>query len=344
MSITIKDVAKAAGVSHTTVSRALRDNPTIAATTTANIKQLAEEMGYVPNHMARGLKMQRSGVLGVIVRRVDDPFFGQVLDGIEDVTRAASYNLFLAVSHNDPSVENDIIESMIEQRVDGIIVCSTRISPIGRKRLTQTKIPTVFVNNQANDDAAYAISHDDTYGSRVLTQYLIELGHTKIAYIGNANAGITNHRRQLGYQAALTEAGMIVRPEYIAPALNGRASGGAAIMQELLRVEDRPTAIVCFNDMTAMGAIHTLAVNGLRVPEECSVTGFDNVPLAPYLLPSLTTFDQPTFELGKKSAEMLLHQLTHQNEHHSTIKLRGELIIRDSTAPPQQTEEKSIAE
>lgn len=334
MSITIKDVAKAAGVSHTTVSRALRDNPAIASATTASIKKLANEMGYVPNHVARGLKMQRSSVLGVIVRRVDDPFFGEVLDGIEDVIRAAGYSLFLSASHNDPEKDNEIIASMIEQRVDGVIVCSTSLSADNRQQLTQMGIPTVLVNNQTTDDAEDAIYHDDTHGSHVLTQHLIELGHTQIAYIGNHAGGISNHQRQLGYQAALTEAGIIVRPEYIASSHNGRPNGGSEAAQQLLAVDNRPTAIVCYNDLVAMGAIHYLTTNGLSVPQDCSVTGFDNVPLAAYVLPSLSTFDQPTFELGQKSAELLLQQLSYQNGHHSTIKLRGELVIRDSTAPP----------
>lgn len=334
MSVTIKDVAKAAGVSHTTVSRALRDNPAIASATTANIKKLANEMGYVPNHVARGLKMRRSGVLGVIVRRVDDPFFGEVIDGIEDVIRAAGYSLFLSASHNDPRKDREIIASMIEQRVDGVINCSTSLGTDSRQRLTKLGIPTVLVNNQATDDAEYAIYHDDTHGSCVLTQHLIDLGHTDIAYIGNTAAGLSNHQRQLGYQVALTEASMIVRPEYIATSRNGWPNGGSEAVQQLLTTENRPTAIVCYNDLVAMGVIHHLTMNGLHIPEDCSVTGFDNIPLAAYLLPSLTTFDQPTFELGKKSAELLLHQLSYQNGHNSTIKLRGELVIRHSTAPP----------
>ncbi len=334
MSITIKDVAKAAGVSHTTVSRALRDNPTIAATTTANIKQLAKEMGYVPNHMARSLKMQRSGVLGVIVRRADDPFFGQVLDGIEDVTRGAGYNLFLAASKNDAKKDEDIVAAMVEQRVAGIIVCSTRLSAASQQKLVQLNVPIVLVNNQAMGQAAHEIFHDDTHGTRLLTKHLIELGHIAIAYLGNANAGLSNQQRLLGYQAALTEAGILLQPEYIITVDNGRAKGGAMGVEPLLRLSNRPTAIVCYNDIVALGAIHTLAENDVRVPQDCSITGFDGVPLSAYTLPALTTFHQPTYELGMKSAEMLLSQLSNRDRQNHTIRLRGELIVRKSTAPP----------
>lgn len=339
MSVTIKDVAKAAGVSHTTVSRALHNNPTIAVETAANIKRLAEEMGYVPNHVARGLKMKRSAVLGVIVRRIDDPFFAQVIKGIEDVLQAAGYSLFLAASYNQPTKDNEIILSMTERRVDGVIICSTQLSPENRRKLTKLGVQTVLINNQADPDAEYAIYHDDAFGSRSLTEHLLELGHERIAYIGNAIAGVTNYQRQLGYQRALTEAGIVVHPEYILPSHNGQADGGAQAVEQLLTHPNRPTALVCFNDMVAMGAIYALTSNGLRVPQDCSITGFDNIAFAPYMIPALTTFDQPKYELGKEAATMMLCLLQKDNHVTSHVQLRGKLIQRNSTAPLERKDQ-----
>jgi DNA-binding LacI/PurR family transcriptional regulator len=338
VAVTIKDIARAAGVSHTTVSRALHQHPAISADTIARIKQLADELGYVPSAAARGLKTKRSHVLGVLVRRIVDPFFAEVLHGIEDALHAAGYSLFLAVSHRDPEREREIMQAMGERRVDGVIISSSQISPEQLRQLDHFGVPFVLINNQALDEPdIYSVYHDDAYGSSQILQHLLELGHQRIAYLGNARGGRTNVERLQGYKFALQEAGLEIEPDFITEGPNGLPEGGALAMQKLLILRERPTAVVCYNDMMAIGAIQAIQQAGLHVPDDISVTGFDDIELAPYITPPLTTFHQPKYELGYEAATMMLRVLNQNVEPDisDVLVLRGELVVRDSTAVPR---------
>lgn len=339
MTVTIKDIARAAGVSHTTVSRALRGHPAINADTAARIQSLARELGYVPNKVARGLKTNKSGVLGVIVRRIDDPFFGPVLQGIEHVLQNAQYSLLLAASNRDPERERAIAQVMSERRVDGVIVCSTQVDETHRRQLEDFGVLTVLINNQAAEDIVHSIYHDDAGGSRELTEHLIDLGHKRIAYLGNARAGRTSDERLEGYRAALRASALPLRDEYMFEAPNGLPPAGAAGVDYFLALSRPPTAIVCYNDVMAIGAMQQLYKAGRCVPYDCSVTGFDDIELAAYVTPPLTTFDQPKHELGRQAAEMMLELLHHRAadaaaRESDIVVLQGRLRVRGSTAPP----------
>ncbi|MFQ5398515.1 MAG: LacI family DNA-binding transcriptional regulator [Anaerolineae bacterium] len=339
MAVTIKDIARAAGVSHTTVSRALHGHPAIAKETKDRIRRIADELGYIPSAVARGLKTKRSGILGVIVRRIVDPFFGQVLNGIEDLLYAEGYGLFLASSNRDPDREQAIVRAMSERRVDGVIVCSSQVGEQHRRQLEQFGVSTVLINNQAIEDVTHSVSHDDVYGGYAVARYLIELGHTRLAYLGNARAGRTTVDRLNGFKQALSEAGLSFHEASTAEGPNGLAEGGASGVSQLLEIDNPPTAIVCYNDLMAIGAIQRLQQAGWRVPQDCSVTGFDNIELAAYVNPPLTTFDQPRYELGRRAAQMMLSLIRggegNSKEEDDIVVLRGELRERASAAPPR---------
>jgi DNA-binding LacI/PurR family transcriptional regulator len=341
VTVTIKDIARSAGVSHTTVSRALRGHSAISPGTVSRIQQIADDLGYVPNTVARGLKTKRSGVLGVIVRRIVDPFFSEVLNGIEEVLHGQGYGLFLAASNRDSEREEAIVRLMSARRVDGVIICSTQVSEAHRWQLEGFGVPTVLINNQASEEVIHSVYHDDAYGSGRLTRHLLELGHERIAYIGNARAGRTTEERLRGFEQEMSGAGLAVEPEYVVEGMNGLAAGGANGAEQLLELARQPTGIVCYNDVMAIGAIQMLGKVGLRVPHDCSVTGFDNIELAAYVSPPLTTFNQPKYELGCQAARMMLDLLNRQGAgepaHQSDVViLRGELTVRDSTAPPPE--------
>lgn len=340
MAVTIKDIAEIAGVSHTTVSRALRGNPRISTHTIERIRLIAEDLGYIPNTVARGLKTRRSQVLGVIVRRIVDPFFSEVLQGIEDVLHEADYSLFLAASHRDPEREREIMQALGERRVDGVIVSSTQIQPEHLRHLERFHVPLVLINNQSIDEPnVQSVYHDDAYGSRRLMQHLLGLGHKRIAYLGNGRGGRTNAQRIQGYREALVQAGLDLNPDYIVIGPNGQPDGGVKGMKELLTASERPTAVACYNDMMAIGAIQAILQAGLRVPVDVSITGFDNIELAAYVAPPLTTFHQPKYELGREAAAMILRVLNEETavtrSEPEVVMLRGDLITRDSTAPPR---------
>ncbi len=343
MTVTIKDIAEVAGVAHTTVSRALRGHPRISTDTIERIQRIADELGYVPNTAARGLKTRRSRVLGVIARRIDDPFFSGVLQGIEEVLHEAGYSLFLAASHRDAEREREIMQVMGERRVEGLIVSSTQIQPEHIRQLDRFNVPLVLINNQAIDEPdIHSVYHDDVFGSNQLVQHLIEGGHHHIAYLGNANGGKTNIERMQGYEDAMSNAELEVRSNYIVIGPNGQPDSGVEGMKEILQLSPRPTAVTCYNDMMAIGAVQAVQQAGLRVPEDISITGFDNIQLAAFVSPPLTTFHQPKYELGREAALMMLRVLADGETAVSTqpevIRLRGELIVRQSTTMPYHHE------
>jgi DNA-binding LacI/PurR family transcriptional regulator len=339
VAVTIKDIARVAGVTHSTVSRALNEHPGIAPETSARIKRIAAELGYVPSGVARGLKTKRSNALGVIVSRIDDPFFGEILQGIEDVAREAGYSLLVAASHRNFEREQAIVQAMGERRVDGLIVCSTHFGKEHEQKLRAYGIPIVAVDNQALSDYRYSIYHDDFYGSQQATQHLIDLGHVRIAYLGNEKAGRTTQDRLDGFCRTMKDADYPVGDEYIFHGPDGTPAGGVAGAEYFIQREERPTAIVCFNDMMALGVLQAYKNAGLGVPEDCSVVGFDDISIAAYAEPALTTFEQPKYQLGLTAAQMMLHLVDSADGAASasppeTRILRGKMVVRGSTAAP----------
>lgn len=203
------------------------------------------------------------------------------------------------------------------------------------KRLSGLACPTVLINNQASTESNYSVYHNDFDGSRTMTNHLLALGHKRIAYLGNGHAGLTNEERKRGYVEALSAQGIALEDALIVAAPDGSPSGAASAASALLMPEQRPTAIVCFNDIMAVGAIHTLNAAGLRVPQDVSVTGFDDVLLSAFVTPPITTFRQPKYELGRESAEMILDLIGEPDSiGRKLLRLHGEIVIRNSTAKP----------
>jgi len=336
--VTIKDVARKAGVSHPTVSRALQDSSLISEETKKLIRETALELGYLPSAAARSLKTHRSQALGVIISNIDDPYFSEILQGIEEIAQSNNYSLFMAASQRDPQREQTIIHAMRQHHVDGVIVCSTSFSDEKSQQLSQYGIPIVVVNNQAAEDYRYSIYHDDLDGSRQLTRHLIELGHRKIAYLGNSHSGRTTQDRLAGFRFEMESCGLAVSDKYIYEVPGSEPENGILTANHFLDLPERPTAVVCFNDIMAIGMLKSLQQRGVRVPEELSITGFDNIIFSNYTNPPLTTFDQPKRFIGQKAAELILNLLNASNKasvpEQKIQVLKGKLLIRKSTAPP----------
>ncbi len=332
MPVTIKDIARRAGVAHTTVSRALRDSSLISSDTRQRIQKLASEMGYRPSMAARSLKTNRSQVLGAIVSSLEDPFFSEILQGIEEVAQGSGYSLFIAASQHNSERERAIAQVMREHRVDGVIICSTAFSPEQSQQISKYGIPIVVVNNQAAEDYRYSIYHDDEDGSRQLTRHLIGLGHTRIAYLGNSQSGRTTLDRLSGYQKEMQAAGLAIAPGYVFEAPGGGPEEGLMGLEHFLQVPETPTALICYNDMMAIGVLKGLQDAGITVPDELSVAGFDNIPLSAYTHPPLTTFDQPKRFIGAEAARLILDLLNLPAGKESTEpevrKLKGQLLVR----------------
>lgn len=339
MPTTIKDIAKQAGVSHTTVSRALHDSPLISDQTTQRIKKIASDLNYHPSFAARSLKTNRSQALGVIVSHIDDPFFSEILQGIDDIAQASGYSMFIAASQQDADRENAIVQTMREHRVDGVILCSPGFTPEQNFQLYSYDIPIVAINNQSNVDYQFSIYHDDIDGGRQACEHLISLGHKRIGYLGDATSGRTTRDRLTGYQQAMLEAGLQVCNGYIHQVQGNSAHQGYQATDYFLDLAIQPTALICYNDMIAVGVLKRLNQAGLQVPDDISVTGFDNILLSDFTNPTLTTIDQPKRFLGVEAARMMLEQLNARisstRVEPKVKRLKGMLLIRQSTTVPK---------
>jgi DNA-binding LacI/PurR family transcriptional regulator len=336
-SITIKELALRAGVSHSTISRALNNHPALARETVERIQQLARELNYVPSGFARSLKTNRSYMLGVIVHRIADPFYSKVLAGIQNVAHQFQYSMFVSAFESDMERQDSLIRGVFGRQADALIIgdsffTSEQVTELG------IHVPTVFIHNRATEVLPHSIYHEDMNGTRALTRHLIDLGHRHIAFGGNQRGGLLHQQRREGVVTELESAGLELRREYDLLAPDGQMSSGAWLAQHLLNMAERPTALICFNDMQAIGVMQTLQQAGLRIPEDISVTGFDDLPFAEFLYPALTTYSQPKSELGQLAAKVALHLLgedvNEQLVSESHITMQGRLIVRQSTAAP----------
>jgi len=330
----IKDIARLANVSHSTVSRALRGSPLVKRRTAELIQRIADERGYCVSAVARSLVTSRTNTIGVVVTTISDPFVAEVVAGIEDVANERDYSVFLANSNADPDREVRVVRQFEERRVDGIVVTSSRVGALYVPLLTRMGVPIVLLNNQHPTGFVHSVMIDNIDASRKAVRHLIELGHRRIAYIGDRFGHQSDTERFSGYRAALDEADVPFQPDLAAHG-NGKPEGGEAAMRELLALPKPPTAVFCYNDMTALGALRAVRANGFSVPADISLVGFDDIQLAGYYDPPLTTIHQPTREMGRLAMETLLALFADPSPEHN-IKVRGELIVRQSTAPPKE--------
>ena len=316
-------------MSHPTVSRALQNSPLVNPATAAKIRKIAEAAGYRPSAVARGLVTRRTRTVGLVVTTVADPFAGEVACGIEQAANDHGYAVFLANSNANPEHERKVVQALAERRVDGIIVTSSRVGSDYLPMLAQLNVPMVLVNDQYPGEFVHSVMIANEEGSRAATDHLIELGHRRIAYVGDRSGYQTDTERLKGYKQALAEAEIAFVAEF-AVLGNGRPEGALAAVDWLLRSADPPTAVCCYNDMTALGAMRAIRARGLRVPEDVSVTGFDDLFFGEYLEPTLTTVRQPMRRMGEMAMENLL-KLMSGEESVAQVKVDAELIVRGST-------------
>lgn len=329
MPITIKDIAKAAGVSHTTVSRALNSNPVISLETTERIQQLAREMGYVPSAVAQSLLSRRTHTIGMVVTTIADPFISQVVEGVEGVAREAGYSVFLSTSHNLPDQEVAVVETFQRRRVDAIIVTSSRVGSLYSSQLDQIKVPIVLINNQEPGGFLYSVGVNDLQGAQLAVEHLLALGHRRTAYVGAVDRPKSNERRLAGYRYALELAGLTFDPALVlAPKADGDLERGASVLDTLLI--SGATAVFCYNDQIAIGLLIACRQRGLHVPSQLSVVGFDDIEPALYTTPPLTTIHQPRIQLGQLAMRMTLDLLNGQKVQDQVLPC--ELVVRESTS------------
>lgn len=335
--VSIKDIARVADVSYSTVSRALNNHPRISEATRDRIQRLAEEMGYTANAVAQSLQTRQTDTIGFVVTSLDDPFFPDIVKGAESVARTAELSVFLSVSYNEPEIEMQAIETFHRRRVDGILMASSRVGTSYVDRLARINVPVVLIQNEAEEghDFLHSVVTDDRPGARLAVEHLVELGHERIGYLGVSDRRRSNSLRFEGYREALLEAGISPREAWTAIASldliqrDGDVAAGQMLGAQLL--DAGVTAIFCYNDMTAVGVIRRCRERGEEVPERCSVVGFDDINLAQHIAPALTTVHVPKYEMGRTGMNMLLELLDDRSVDDRV--LAPTLVERDSTAP-----------
>jgi len=334
--VSIKDIARAANVSHPTVSRALSHSPLVRGETAERIRLIAASLGYRPSAIARSLASNKTNTIGVVVTSIADPFIADVVSGIEETANDHGYSVFLANSNANPDREVKVVHSFHERRVDGIIVTASRVGALYVPLLSGLKVPIVLINSQhpdAPDEFIYSVMIDNLKASIQVMEHLIGLGHRRIAYIGDKAGFQSDTERLAGYRQGLAFAGYPLLPELVVHG-DGKPEGGRQAMEKLLSLPTPPTAVFCYNDMSALGALRALYGHGIKVPDDISLVGFDDLAIASYTSPLLTTVGQPKQQMGRMAMDTMLKLISGVGTK-ANIKVDGELIIRESTAPPK---------
>ena len=305
--ITLEMVAQAAGVSPSTVSRILNGTAVVSGLKKQAVDDAIARLGFVPNPIARGLAGGRTLSVGVVTHAIDSPFYGAALRGIEDELDPAGYSPLFVSGHWNAATEARCIDVLRSRRVDGIIVLTGRLTDAALKACAK-QLPVVVTGRQLKAPGLFSLHFDNVEGGRLATRHLIEQGHQRIAFIaGDADHPDANDRHR-GYRLALEEAGLSYDPALVVPGGYHEVSGLLAV-DRLLETGQRFTAIFASNDQMACGAMLALHRRSLRVAEDVSVVGFDDLPASMYTSPPMSTVHQPAYEMGRLAAAAMLQLL-----------------------------------
>ena len=330
---TLKEIADVAGVHASTVSRALRPTPAGREPTAEvlRIRGIAERMGYRPNFIAAGLRTHRTRTIGVVIPRLTDGVIATLCQSIEATATASGYQILIATPPDDVDAQLRSIDLLLGRRVDGLLITSLQLGrPEMIARMRTSGIPTLAVN-RAGDDSIPAVTADDRAGGRLATEHLIRLGHTRIGIVAGPRHASTAWRRTLGYRDALEAAGLPIDDSLIVHT-EFEVEGGIDGAGRLLDLPEPPTAIFAVNDTAAVGVMGVARDRGLRIPDDLSLVGYNDIPLVGQLPVPLTTVRSPAAAVGVAAVEQLLRGIA--GEEMTTETLPVSLVERASAARP----------
>ena len=334
--VRLKDLAQQIGVSVMTVSKALRDEPDVSATTKARIKALARQMGYVPDSSAQGLRTRTTKFFGLIIPSITNPIYARIIMAIEECAHELGYDILFAHSLNKPEREELCLRRFLSRRVDGLF-----ISPVYRfeaeariyQEILASKIPTVLLGPPATFCRSFvSVEIEELLASQDATQHLISLGHKRIAYLTGPPVAPWAHERFEGYRRALREAGLELDDKLVFQSGSTIEDGTIAALQ-MLNEGCKATAVQAVSDLVAIGCANALLSQGLKIPEDVSIVGFGNILAAEYFQVPLTTIRQPKHRLGVAAVETMMALL--RGEKVQPKRLPAELVHRKSSAPPK---------
>lgn len=332
MSTTMKDIAKEAGVSINTVSRALNGKPDVNEDTKKGILEIADRLNYVPNFLAKGLVTKNTRTIGVIVSDNANPFFARMIKGIEDYARSRGYNIILCNTDERYEKEEEAVRLLREKRVDGLLITLT---PAQKERtdileLKRTGVPFVLLNRHMDDIITDYVINDNVYGAYLAVSHLANLGHKRIGYISGPSQISSVRERLEGYKKALFE-NNIEFDNSLVKESNLKMEDSYKLMKEFLELENRPTAVFTYSDLLAIGALKALKEAKLEVPKDIALVGYDDIEFSSLLEVPLTTVHQPRYRIGEEGAKILIDRIEGKDpEDLHQIVLKPELVIRES--------------
>jgi LacI family transcriptional regulator len=335
MSVTITDVALLSGVSKATVSAVLNDRPGISQKTRLKVLDVVKKLNYRPNQVARSLSTRATKSIGLVIKEIDNPYFAKVMRGVFDTCTEHGYTVFLGSSELSPEKELQSIETLVSQRVDGLIIAPlqgegvdfTYLSDLIREKYPLVMLGTVR-NYQTN-----VVEIDNVKGAYLGVSYLISQGHTRIAYFSGPSHSAHSRDRLEGYRRAMIERNIPVRPEYIVQVGSYIENGFKEGMAFYDKIRIPPTSVLCYNDLVAIGLINALLEMGIEVPQNVSVVGFDNIDICDSVKIPLTTVYGSAYQIGQRAAELIIRQISDRSHSlNKRILLDPELVIRKSVS------------
>ncbi len=331
--MTIVDVAREAGVSYSTVSRVINNNAHVLPETREKVLNAMMRLGYVVNQQARSLRGGRSQVIGLLVPDVGNNYVGEIIRGIDAELAAHQYDLMLYTTHRRKTKESTYVATITRGMADGLLLLLPTNAREYMESLQQQQFPHVLIDYQHVDNPLTSTVQSTNFrGAYDAMTYLIGLGHRRIGYIIGSQEMQCSLDRLDGYRAALSDAGLPEDPDLIFPGDFFRPPGYAAA-NHFLSLDDPPTAIFAANDLSALGVIDSVIQHGLRVPEDISLVGFDDIIEAGHVHPGLTTVRQPLEDMGRTAARLLLKRLSNPDLPGERVEMETELVIRESCAP-----------
>ena len=326
----IRSVAAHAGVSVSTVSRVVNRNPRVDEELAERVRESIRELGYIPSRVARSLVSGRSSTFGVIISDITNPFFPELIQGFEDAAVEVGYETLIGSTNYDLLKMEACVDRMLERKVDGVAVMTFGIEGPLLDRLAARGIPMVFIDKAPATQKSLAISIDYAQGIAAAVDHVAKLGHERIAFLSGPPALHSAVARRRAFQAAMKKAGLKVEPSYMVTG-DHMLERGMEAAEKLLKLSVPPTAILCSNDLSAIGAMHAVSAAGLSVPRDVSVVGFDDVRFSEFLIPPLTTVRMSRNDIAR-AAVQLLQQLVAGGEHPPLPAIGTSLIVRQSTS------------
>lgn len=325
----MEDVARQAGVSLMTVSRVINHKDGISDATRRRVQKIIDQLGYRPSDIARSLVTDRTSTIGLVVIDNSNPFFSEVARGVEHAAYAEGYNVLLCNTNEDTERELAVLRSLEEKRVDGVILCSPRLDENSLQNALQQQAAVVLINRRLSDPRFGMIILNDVRGGRMATEHLLSRGHKAIGFLSGPQNSYSGQMRAKGYCVALEAAGIGYRAEWVRHCWPVVESGRLETYK-LLTAQPEITAVFCYNDLSAIGAMHACMELGRRIPDDISIVGFDNIPFAAWVTPSLTTCHIPMYDVGNQAMQLLSEFINSCSGNCQDILIEPELIVRNS--------------